>query len=259
MDRRHLGLTDDDETSLAPRGRVVRLALGRDEDGLGLTLRLRSDADGELREIHFTGVHDLRFRDADTTLQSAVHFLVAGISHHGWQLARHYVREVEGELLDFFCASFGCETLPAPSSRRTGDARELVRAFAALQRKLVSAFLAHYQPSDRERFLGVPPGLFFVEGHEWKQHRHGAGVRFMHVQLGHVDAHVDLATHPGAVDAFRLSEYLASIDVGWVELDGSTYEVEHRDMERLIAALAEGGVLRPVERRDGHGGLFELV
>jgi hypothetical protein len=259
MNERLLGLTDDDFEPLAPRAHVVRLALARDEDGLTLTLVLRSVEDAAMCEIAFTGVRELCFRDPDTTLVSSGRFLVADITRHGWDRIRYRVTEVEEGLVAFYCEDFDTTTLPEARPRRVADAREAVRSFDALQRSLVEAFLAHYQPVDREFFRGVAPGLFFVEGHEWEQRRHGAGVSFTHVQLGHVNAHVHLAARPGAIDAWRLYLYFESVGVAQVELDGTIYDVGHRPMRRLLDALEAEGMLRRVDLPSGDGSTLEIA
>jgi len=66
------------------------------------------------------------------------------------------------------------------------------------------------------------------------------------VQLGCVDVYQHLATHPGAIDAWRLFLYLESIDVARVDLDGAMYEVEYRPLERLLQELEAEGTLRRV-------------
>lgn len=135
-----------------------------------------------------------------------------------------------------------CYAAPVPP-----DAPSLVFAYAALQRRIVQAFLAHYQPADRDSFSDVPPGTFVVDGETWRQHRHGLGVSFVHPRLGLVNAHVGLAAHPGAVDQGRLVDYLQSQGVKTLQLEEVAFQVSHTAMNALLRRMQEAGTMRRLD------------
>ena len=82
--------------------RVVRLLLERNEEGLSLTLR--SDADGAEVELRFVGVSQLRFRGATTGLLGLVLLQYEDIASQGWEDIRFRVTDYEEEFVSFYCA-----------------------------------------------------------------------------------------------------------------------------------------------------------
>ncbi|WP_437814633.1 DUF6896 domain-containing protein [Sorangium sp. So ce1078] len=140
------------------------------------------------------------------------------------------------------------------------DAMQLLSQYALLQGRLVRTFLNLYQPKDRETFRDVPSGTLSMDGTTWTHQRHGAGVTFVDPSDVKVNAHVGMAECPEGVDGGRLFEYLESIGVAVVVYGGQTYDVEKRNMDRMLDEMVQGGLLRAVTTRGRFAHrIFELA
>lgn len=123
----------------------------------------------------------------------------------------------------------------------------LVRAFVALQRRLVDALrLANPAARDFRFMFNFPKtGEVTVEGEPWRFDRHGAGVAFTSTSGVIVDVHRGFE-QPDVVDAWRLVRYLeTSGAVGGDKLDETEVDAELR-------VLAQHGQLKPVDSSGGY-------
>jgi hypothetical protein len=136
------------------------------------------------------------------------------------------------------------------------DAMGAVSEYCVLQGRLVRHFLAKYSPRDLDRFRDVPNGSFVLGAECWKHTRHGVGVSFESDDGVSVNAHVGMVDFPEGVDGGRLFEYLSSKGVRCVRFDGTMYDVEYRDMVRLVTRMADCGRLKRVRGEAPYGTVF---
>ena len=95
--------TDAYPIRVAPPGRVVRVVLERDEDGLTVVLWLVPEGESVATEIKFRGASGVRFLGEDTALTGLVHLLAEDITSRGWEGIRFRVKDSEEELVSFLC------------------------------------------------------------------------------------------------------------------------------------------------------------
>jgi hypothetical protein len=134
-------------------------------------------------------------------------------------------------------------------------AEAVVRDYAVLQERLVTAFLTHYLPKDRNRFLDVESGWFSVDGIRWEQFRHGVGVTFTS-SLGEVNAAESMVEYPGGVTAGRICQYLESTKIESVEYLGKICPVEVGVMAELLDDMALRDVLICVRKNSPNTRLY---
>lgn len=102
------------ESRLSEPGRVTRLVLERDAEGLTLVLTVRPEDDPGTTELRFVGVRELRFRGETTELKEIVLLLAEDVSSYGWEGVRFRVKDYEEEFISFLCGEIVRE--PALSS-----------------------------------------------------------------------------------------------------------------------------------------------
>src|SRR5271170_6742096 len=130
------------------------------------------------------------------------------------------------------------------------SALQIVAQFASLQGRLVRQFIDTYSPQDRERFRDIADGTFSVDGNVWRHRRHGSGVLFLAANNVRVNAHVAMAEHPTAMDGGRLFEYVESLGLASLTFDQVEYQITKRDLDRMVDAMSQRGVLRAVVTPD---------
>jgi hypothetical protein len=124
------------------------------------------------------------------------------------------------------------------------DIHVLVSRYAAVQNRLIRAFLDQCKPRDLDRFRDVAPGLLELEGAEWNYSRHGGGILFVSEQGIRVNAHAALVQFPEGFDGGRLFEYLESLEFDSVYLGMSVYQAGKRELDALLIELAKAGFVR---------------
>jgi hypothetical protein len=102
------------ESPLAKPARITRVLLERNEEGLVLLLKVRSDAEESEVELRFIGVTQLRFRGETTELLGLVLLQFKEMTSQGWEEARFRVKDWEEEFLSFYCKTI--ERVVAPPS-----------------------------------------------------------------------------------------------------------------------------------------------
>ncbi len=87
---------------LCELGRIVRLVLERDEDGLTIVIKTTAEGVGAT-ELRFRGAVNLRFRGETTELKEQVMLLAEDVSADGWEDVKWRVWDSEEEVVSFFC------------------------------------------------------------------------------------------------------------------------------------------------------------
>jgi hypothetical protein len=125
-----------------------------------------------------------------------------------------------------------------------------IRRYIELQRTLLAAFKEAFPDvSDWEFLLDAPKsGEVIVDGESWLFRKHGAGLSFRRADGVTIDAHRHLSI-PVGIDAWRLLEYIESIDV---DCDSSLSE---RCLEKELAKLEGEGQIVLTQ----HEGLYRLA
>jgi hypothetical protein len=127
------------------------------------------------------------------------------------------------------------------------DAVIIIWKYSELQKDLVQRLLVSYRPKDLEFFRDISDGRIECRGTWWTHRRHGAGVKFLSATTDVVDAHVGMAAHPNAVDAWRLLEYFESQGVSEVEFMGKEYAADDEGaLEDLLRQMTRAGKLKEV-------------
>src|SRR5450432_1357008 len=103
MDAKENSITTDEAQTLSGAARLLGLCVTRDEHGLVLELRFRSQDRGEATTLRFTGVQQLKVRDDCPELTQIVYLESTDISSRGWESVRFQVRDSERSL-SFYCA-----------------------------------------------------------------------------------------------------------------------------------------------------------
>lgn len=133
-------------------------------------------------------------------------------------------------------------------AKRTCAAEPLLAGFSHLQQTLASALVARLHPQPLEPYRHIGSGELVVAGTHWTYTRHGIGVTFRS-STETINAHVGLARYPGAIDCWRLYEYLCSLAIAHVTYGGELFSVEEEPLRRLLSKMAAAGYLRgPTEQ-----------
>lgn len=139
-------------------------------------------------------------------------------------------------------------TLPR-DSEASMDLMDAVAAYVDLQTRLVAALLeAHPSVLDPQPWQWPQRVELDLADGTWRFRRHGLGFRIESLaDRTVVEAYRYIDTHPGAIDAFRLSTYLSSRFVRRVRHEGDWIEAEHDAIATAFQTLALRGVLTKVE------------
>lgn len=117
----------------------------------------------------------------------------------------------------------------------------MVRAYSRMQAALVAAW-ADAVRADCTPFRSTPhSGTIEHRGMRWEYTRHGAGVRFNSDQ-GVLDAHIEIATEPTAVDGWRLWQFCESRGIEALTFDGKRFDAtDDRALHELLRHLSAAG------------------
>lgn len=120
------------------------------------------------------------------------------------------------------------------SLTKSADIVAIIPEFVELQNNLVGAFRQMFpQITDWEYLLDCPrSGCLWAEGEEWQFQRHGSGICFTGKKSGKVvDAHCGMSLYPRAFEAWRLCQYLESINVERISYNSEIFEIWDNDRE----------------------------
>jgi hypothetical protein len=129
---------------------------------------------------------------------------------------------------------------------------EIIAEFAGTQSRLCRAVISKYNLRDDGSVIFSAPKVGFIElnGEGWTFNRHGLGLRFTGNRQGHViDAHRNFVSYPAGFDAWRLLQFLETVETANLDLSGETGSLEDESkLNELLSSLAAQGVIAPVEQ-----------
>ena len=132
---------------------------------------------------------------------------------------------------------------------------ELITEFTKTQDSLCQKVIGEYcLQDDVSVVFSVPKiGVIDLNGERWTFKRHGSGIRFTSSDRGHViDAHRTVVSYPAGFDAWRLLQFLETIDTANLELAQETGGLEDETkINELLSSLSAQGVIAPVEHSAG--------
>ena len=132
---------------------------------------------------------------------------------------------------------------------------ELIAEFAETQNLLCRTVIGRYDLKDDGSVIFSAPkaGSLDLNGEGWTFKRHGSGIRFTSDRRGHViDAHRNIVSYPAGFDAWRLLQFLETIDPANLDLAGEAGGLEDESkINELLSSLAAQGVIAPVEQIAG--------
>jgi len=132
---------------------------------------------------------------------------------------------------------------------------ELIAEFADTQNRLCRTLIGKYDLKDDSSVLFAVPkaGALDLNGDGWAFKRHGSGIRFTSDRQGHViDAHRNLVSYPAGFDAWRLLQFLETIDSTNLDLAGEAGGLEDESkINELLSSLAAQGLIASVEQIAG--------
>ncbi|AZL67507.1 DUF6896 domain-containing protein [Pseudomonas oryziphila] len=109
---------------------------------------------------------------------------------------------------------------------------EITKDFSDIQQQLVCAYLA----LTKNEKNWPKHGVIKINQESWGFKKHGAGVCFTKCATGElIDAHDDMEKSPRKLDAWRIQNYLSSIEEMEIELLGKHYHSHNDDdIEELL-------------------------
>lgn len=132
---------------------------------------------------------------------------------------------------------------------------ELIFEFAEIQNRLCRTVVSEYSlQDDRSVIFSAPKaGALELNGERWMFKRHGSGLRFINDNQGYViDAHRNIVSYPAGFDAWRLLQYLETVDTADLDMVGEAGGLEDESkINELLSSLAAQGVIVPVEQSAG--------
>lgn len=127
---------------------------------------------------------------------------------------------------------------------------DLIAEFAETQSRLCLAVIEEYGLQDDGSVVFSAPktGSLELNGKRWTFKRHGSGFRFISDDSGHViDAHRNVVSCPAGIDAWRLLQFLETIDPADFDIAGEAGGLEDESkIDELLSSLAAQGVITPV-------------
>jgi hypothetical protein len=168
----------------------------------------------------------------------------AGTSHAmlGWDA------DPANTVPDFIRECALAATLPRDSAA-TVELMDAVGAYVELQTRLVAALIeAHPSVLDPQPWQWPQRLTLEQPDGTWRFRRHGLGFRIESLaDRTVVEAHRYVDTHPDAIDAFRLSTYLASRFIRRIRHDDGWIDAEHDAIAAALQTLARRGALTKIE------------
>lgn len=109
---------------------------------------------------------------------------------------------------------------------------EITKDFSDIQQQLVCAYLVLAKNGKS----WPKHGVIKINQESWGFKKHGAGICFKKCSTGElIDAHDDMEKNPGKLDAWRIQNYLSSIEEMEIELLGKHYHSHNDDdIEELL-------------------------
>jgi hypothetical protein len=139
---------------------------------------------------------------------------------------------------------------------------DAIRAYVELQTRLVAALVEAHPAVVGQRSPWHWPQRVEIDQPDgaWRFHRHGLGYRIVSLaDRTVVEAHERIDTHPGAIDAFRLSTYLSSRFIRRVRHDDNWIDAEHDAIATAFRTLARRGVLTAIDRPSSPAAVYVLA
>jgi hypothetical protein len=128
------------------------------------------------------------------------------------------------------------------------NAIEHLRHYTAIQKKLVTVFLAQY-PLSEDPFLSTVPkgGALAIDDEFWEFQKHGVGIAFTEATSKQIiDVHIGIRDFPQGIDGSRIAEYFQSLGIEKVNHFGILYDVtSERKIKKLVTRLILDGLLFP--------------
>lgn len=118
--------------------------------------------------------------------------------------------------------------------------------FVSLKRKLCLLLLEEYSHiTDWELLLDLPKkGEVTADGDVWSYTKHGSGVLFLRSRDGLlIDAPQKISEMQSHLDAWSLSSYFESMNIGSLVYKKTTYSADERDLKKLLLVLEADGLV----------------
>jgi len=132
---------------------------------------------------------------------------------------------------------------------------EFIAEFANTQNGLCRSVIDKYGLRDDSSIIFFVPkaGSLELNGGRWTFKQHGSGLRFTSDDRGCViDAHRNVVSYPAGFDAWRLLQFLETIDANDLDIAGEAGGLEgEAKINELLSSLAAQGVIAPVEHCAG--------